>query len=97
MFVSYGRNPYYIWSDGNELNLDGIRVNEDIINAFLYKVLLTGRRGELKNRLQNGKEQWLNKIQLTEDDKIEYISLSEHEINWMEKQEDEILKILMGK
>lgn len=53
--MSYCRNPYYIYSNGNELFLDSIYVNEDIINVFLYD-LHTNRQEELLKRVQCGKE-----------------------------------------
>lgn len=56
--MSYGRDPFYIYSGGSYLFLDGITVGEDVIDAFLYKVLLTGRREELVERLQYGKKLW---------------------------------------
>lgn len=68
--MSYGRNPFYIWSDGNTLSLNGVYVNEEVINAFLYKVLLTYRRDELKERLQNGKKAWMKEVSYPGLDKI---------------------------
>jgi hypothetical protein len=62
--MSYGRNPYYIWSDGQNMCFNNIYVPEEILNAFLYKILLTERREELKERLKQGKESWLHKEML---------------------------------
>ena len=59
--MSYGRNPNYIWSDGDYINFNTIRVPEEVINAFLFKVLLTNCREELKERLIQGKESWLHR------------------------------------
>jgi len=56
--MSYGRDPFYIYDGGDYLFLDGTTVGEDVINAFLYKILLTGRRDELIKRLQCGKKVW---------------------------------------
>lgn len=53
--MSYCRNPYYVYSNGDELFLDSIYVNEDIINVFLYD-LYTNRQEELLKRVQCGKE-----------------------------------------
>lgn len=70
--MSYGRNPYYIYSNGESMFLDGICVKEEVINAFLYKILLLNRRNELKNRLQEGKRAWLKEKKWIEEneDKI---------------------------
>jgi len=81
--MSYGRSPYYIYSDGDTLYLSGQRVSEEIVNAFLYKVLLTNRREELKRRLKEGKSVWKD-----DDDKLEE--------QWMEECEDDIVKKLMS-
>ena len=62
--MSYGRNPNYIWSDGDYMNFNSIRVSEEVLNAFLYKVLLTNRREELRERLIRGKESWLHRQRL---------------------------------
>ena len=115
--MSYGRNPYYIWSNGEQLYLDGKYIDEKIINAFLYKVLLLNRRDELKRRLQEGKQSWMKKTEfenfneiwdniknmseqefkneMTNMKKIEIIQDDEY-IQWMNEQEDKILKRLMG-
>lgn len=53
--MSYCRNPYYVYSNGDELFLDSIYVNEDIINVFLYD-LYTNRQEELLKRVRCGKE-----------------------------------------
>ena len=53
--MSYCRNPYYVYSNGDELFLDSIYVKEDIINVFLYD-LYTNKREELLKRVQCGKE-----------------------------------------
>jgi hypothetical protein len=99
--VSYGRNPYYIFNSGNKIHFDGTWVDEDIVDAFLYKILLKPRRDELKRRLLNGKKQWVeNKHYLDKDfnfqplpkDNEEYIE----EMKWLEKLEDKLIKSLMG-
>ena len=94
----YGRNPYYIFSDGDRLYLDGVYVDESVINAFLYKILLTNRRDELLRRLKEGKETWLHKTKYN-GDILEEISQDDSEIiyekKWMDECEDEILKNLM--
>ncbi len=59
--MSYGRNPYYIYSDGEYMHFEMDTVPEEILNAFLYKILLTNRREELKERLKQGKKVWLQK------------------------------------
>jgi hypothetical protein len=116
--MSYGRNPYYIWSDGEKLWLNDTIVDEKIINAFLYKVLLLNRREELIQRLQEGKQVWMvqknikglndlfNKKEImTEEEfkeKMKNLVIIEEPqdqryIDWMNSQEDNILKQLMGK
>jgi len=52
--MSYCRNPYYIYSDGDELHLDDIKVNENMINVFLYE-LVEHRKDELNERVKEGK------------------------------------------
>ena len=97
--MSYGRNPYYIYSDGVELYLDGVRVNEEVINAFLYQVLLKCRRDELGKRLKSGKNSWLHKYSMNPEQDIEEIPQDAPEIvyekEWMEQNEDNIIKDLM--
>jgi hypothetical protein len=115
--MSYGRNPYYIWSNGEQLSLDGKYVDEKIINAFLYKVLLLNRREELARRLKEGKEVWESKTEIENFTEIfnnmdkmskeEYIDKMSNAkiievkqdkevIEWMNENEDDILKKLMG-
>lgn len=102
--MSYGRNPYYIYSNGSGLNLDGICVDEEIINAFLYKVLLTNRRKELKRRLQEGKHSWTKIIRFDDpmslDAKLIEVPEDDPEVledkMLMELYEDDIIKKLMG-
>ena len=54
--MSYGRNPYYIWSDGKTMNMDAYgRIPEEVINQLLYRLLLSNRREELKERLLEGR------------------------------------------
>ena len=99
--MSYGRNPHYIFSDGKSLYLNCVRVEEEVINAFLYKILLLGRRGELAERLREGKQVWMKKKDFDIDwDELDYIDkglvdADEETIRWMEEQEDDILKALM--
>lgn len=98
--MSYGRNPYYIYSDGSQLYLDGVNIDEKIINAFLYKVLLLNRREEFKRRLKEGKESWLE--QYTIDEEFNLIEYEEDHpqvikyFEWMNSQEDNIIKMLLG-
>lgn len=98
--MSYGRNPYYIYSDGINMNFDSIRVPEEIINAFLYKILLTNRRSELKERLIAGKNSWLHKWSYDANDGL--IDLPQDsreiqlEIEYFKNCEDDIVKKLMG-
>lgn len=98
--MSYGRNPFYIYSDGDSLYLDGKYISENVINAFLYKVLLTNRRSELKQRLTEGKEQWLlHKTTFDTEGNLIEMPLDSHEVQmdktWLEKEEDDLLKNLM--
>lgn len=111
--MSYGRNPYYIYSDGDYMIFDEIvRVPEEMINALLYKVLLKNRREELKERLKEGKKVWSRQYKLIDKttgkdpdwdnysvENLETIEvpLDDPEyIRWMEENEDEIVKELMG-
>lgn len=103
--MSYGRNPYYIYSSGDKLNLDGQWVDEEVINAFLYKVLLTNRREELKRRLQEGRQSWLKLIRFKDPvnwNDPELIDVLEddpevlEEKEWMKLYEDELINKLMG-
>lgn len=80
--MSYCRKPFYIYSDGENMNFNFIEVPEEMINVFLYKILLTNRRDELVDRIKEGKKMLL----ATRD--YEYIQ-------WMEEREDNILKIIM--
>lgn len=52
--MSYCRFPFYIYSNGKELVLDGNAVDEDLVNVFIYK-LATFRKEELEKRIQSGK------------------------------------------
>lgn len=98
--MSYGRNPYYIYSSGDGLTLNEVTVPDSYINAFLYKVLLTGRREELKARLKEGKEVWLNPYDYEGEHILstpEYLAkMKDLDRLWMLGQEDDILKTLMG-
>lgn len=53
--MSYCRNPYYIYSDGDLLHLDDIVIDENMINVFLYE-LVEHRKDELNERVKKGKE-----------------------------------------
>jgi len=54
--MSYGRRPYYIWSDGKTMNIDThLGIPEEAINQFLYKILLSHNREDLKERLLEGR------------------------------------------
>ena len=55
--MSYTRaleSGHYIWSDGENLNLDDKVVSEDLIDIFLYK-LYTNRREEFDERIKHGR------------------------------------------
>lgn len=54
--MSYGRRPYYIYSDGENMSFDFTRVPEKIVNQFVYHVLLSHRRDDLKERLLEGRK-----------------------------------------
>lgn len=103
--MSYGRNPHYIWSDGECMDFDGTRVLEEVLNAFLYKILLTNRREELAERLRQGKSKWMKPVRMEVDwqngdwsivDAPEDDSERLATIKWMESCEDDVLKRLMG-
>lgn len=88
--MSYGRSPLYIWSDGDWLHFwgspkpeseeSGPVVSEMAINAFLFKVLLTGRRDELSGRLREGMSVWSGHTDSA----------------WIASQTDDLLRQLMG-
>lgn len=78
--MSYGRDPHYIYNDGVEMYFDGVYVSEKVLNAWLYKVLLTNRRDELARRLQEGKAVWSDP----------------ETVEWAERLEDDTLRSLMG-
>lgn len=69
--MSYARpieTGSYIYSDGNYLHINLIKVPEDDINIFLYK-LYTTRRDEFNNRLEKGKS-LIEQNKLDKDDNI---------------------------
>ncbi len=78
--MSYGRVPYYIRSDGDTLYF-GIEtsVPEEQINAFLFKILLVGRRDELARRLRDGQQAWVGQADQA----------------WIDRQVDDLLRQLM--
>jgi len=97
--LSYGRNPYYIYDNGEELYLDGVWVADEVINAFLYSILLSNRRKELGKRLQEGKQAWLKQTKFENDILIELPKdhpeiLMEKE--WQEMQEDVFIRTLLN-
>jgi hypothetical protein len=109
--MSYGRNPHYIYPTDTGVWFAGTEVGDDLINAFLYKILLTYRRDELAERLRKGREEWLHQRRVWGDWKgvIEEGRWPEMEEEipqddpamieyreWMDKGEDEIMKMLMG-
>ena len=87
--MSYGRFPFYIWSDGEWLHFwdtpkydgeeSGAVVNETAINAFLFKVLLSGRRNELAQRLEEGRSVWA----------------AHTDPDWLNSETDDLLRQLM--
>lgn len=103
--MSYGRNPHYIWSDGERTVFGTESIPNNILDAFLYRVFLKCHREDLIQRLKNGKKEWQKQIKVTlppfatslMDVKTEYIKTDEDTIRWLEKQEDELLKSLIGK
>lgn len=55
--MSYGRKPYYIWSDGETMNIDlHLGIPEQAINQMLYHMLLEHRRDELIERVSEGRK-----------------------------------------
>jgi hypothetical protein len=100
--MAYGRNPHYIYSNGKNLIFVPFgSIPENVINAFLYKLLLKGRRHELRQRLIQGKQEWMKKIDVIYDTSTnsygEMIEVPQNEdyIKWMEEQEDNVLKSLI--
>jgi hypothetical protein len=83
--MSYGRHPYYIYSDGENMNFDFTRVPERIVNAWLYKILLSNRRDDLKERLAEGRAVWRE----AHEGDTSYQA-------WMDEQEDGITRHLLG-
>lgn len=53
--MSYSRGRYYIWPDDAGVNFGADRVPNDMLNVFLYKILLANRREELAGRLRDGR------------------------------------------
>jgi hypothetical protein len=96
--MSYGRNPHYIWSDGEYLNFEPYgKIPEHVINAFLYKILLRSFRDELKERLREGKKEWMYQLKYNaEECKLIELPQEPEYIEWMEANEDEIFKSLYG-
>lgn len=60
--MSYGRNPHYIYSNGEELFLDGVYVKEELINKYLYN-LETNDKEKLEERVKKG-EKYISKKRL---------------------------------
>lgn len=101
--MSYGRNPLYIYSDGEYMNFVGSAVvPEYYINALLYKLLLRNRREELGRRLREGKAVWLRPSHYPSESDVfptempvdhpEYAA----QVGWMDLQEDDIIRALMA-
>lgn len=61
--MSYSRIPY-IYSNGKEMFMDGVYVDEDLINILLYDLHKSYRKDELEERIKLGKiaEEKFNKI-----------------------------------
>lgn len=53
--MSYSRIPY-IYSNGNEMFIDGQYVNEDLINILLYDLHKAYRKEELEERIELGRK-----------------------------------------
>lgn len=53
--MSYSRIPY-IYSNGNEMFVDGQYIEEDLINILLYELHKPYRKEELEERIKLGKE-----------------------------------------
>lgn len=96
--MSYGRNPHYIYSSGDELYFEPYgSIPEHAINAFLYKILLRSFRDELKERLREGKKEWMYQLKYNaEECKLIELPQEPEYIEWMEANEDEIFKFLYG-
>lgn len=68
--MSYGRHPFYIVHHGDGVDFHDVRphpegqhpatarVNDDMLDAWLYVMLLGPRRAELIDRLRNGRRFW---------------------------------------
>ena len=75
--MSYARintTGHYIWHDGEkqEVRFDTVRISDDLLDIFLYKVVLT-RLPELKDRIINGRKlifDFLNNK--SDEEQIEY-------------------------
>ena len=106
--MSYGRNPHYIWSNGETMNFNyEAEVPEYLLNAFLYKILLTPFRGELKERIKLGKAEWMMKREIQGFDHqnpsnnvdtwkfVEVLQDKEY-VEWMENGEYELVKTLLN-
>lgn len=53
--MSYSRIPY-IYSNGDEMFMDGQYVNEDLINILLYDLHKSYRKEELEERIELGRK-----------------------------------------
>ena len=58
--MSYGRNPHYIYSDDKDMYFDFEKIPETAINQMLYHMLLSHRREELKERLIDGRSNFVS-------------------------------------
>jgi hypothetical protein len=87
--MSYGRSPYYIYDDveRDAIMFDFVPVPNKVVNAFLFKLLMVGRREELKERLLEGRDIWETQYQKLNDKWSQY---------WLNKNTDDLLKELMG-
>ena len=94
--MSYCRNPHYIYPTGDGVSFDGTLIGDEELDIWLYNMLLICRRSELMERLKHGKECGLAKydsdFNILADDNIEVI----HEKLFINKNEDNIIKLLMN-
>jgi hypothetical protein len=95
--MSYCRNPYYIYDDGDGINFDFTRVSENQIDVFLYKIFLS-KREEFIQRLKHGKElviEWQNDIINTSELNMDKEDAEKYK-QWLLDKEDDIFKELLN-
>jgi hypothetical protein len=82
--MSYCRSPYIYPTKHGTVWFESVGdVPSEHINIFLYKMMLSNRRDELKQRLQEGRSLL---VAFNKDD---------HHLEWLNEMEDEFIKGLL--